>query len=388
LHTANDAKDCVKQPIRHIAAKDPYRMQPSPKPFISYSINREDVLLNRLFGARDRGFFVDVGAAHPVFENDTKALSDRGWTGINIEPNVTFFRELEAGRPRDRNLNLAVGDEPGILTFHEVVDTGLSTLDPDAAREAASKGFKVVEHQVEVRSLRQILEKAAAPAIDLLKVDVEGFELKVLASNDWERFRPRLIMTEATYPQTPVRRPDHITPFLAERGYRHVHFDGLNDYYAEVGFQIPAGVFDVPLNVFDEVTPFSEVLLKQARDSLANDVQTLTQEKSAADTYIASLKDALRASNVRAEDYSDRILAMTVDLQRANQEIVNLRSEITELLGVGAERGGPSMIEQVRRMESQLEQLRASSSWRVTRPLRAIAHPRRTLMYMLKRLTR
>ena len=363
-------------------------MQPRTKPFISFSINREDVLLNRLFGNRDSGFFVDVGAAHPVFENDTKALSDRGWTGINIEPNVTFFRELADKRPRDRNLNLAVGDEPGILTFHEVVDTGLSTLDPEAAREAASKGFTVVDHQVEVQSLRQIQEEAAPVSIDLLKVDVEGFELKVLASNDWERFRPLLIMTEATYPQTPVRRPDHITPYLAERGYRHVHFDGLNDYYAEAGFVIPSGVFDVPLNVFDDVTPISEVLLTQARDSLANDVKALTHEKSEADAYIASLNDALRASNVRAAEYSERILAMTVDLQRANQEIVNLRSEISGLLGLGAEHGGTSMIEQMTGLQHQIDMMRASSSWRLTRPLRVIAHPRRALKFMLKRLER
>lgn len=363
-------------------------MQPSPKPFISFSINREDVLLNRLFGARDRGFFVDVGAAHPVFESDTKALSDRGWTGINIEPNVMFFRALEQGRPRDRNLNVAVGDVPGILTFHEVVNTGLSTLDPDAAREAASKGFTVVDHQVEVQSLRQILEEAAAPAIDLLKIDVEGFELKVLASNDWDRFRPRLIMTEATYPQTPVRRPDDITPFLAQHGYRHVYFDGLNDWYAEAGFSIADKVFGVPLNVFDQVTPYCEVLLTQARDSLVGDVAALAEQQSQSDATIASMKDALRASKILADDYSDRIKAMTVDLQLGYQEISNLRAEITELLGVGAERGGASMVEQMNGLQSQINQLRASSSWRVTRPLRAIANPRRTLMIVLKRLTR
>ena len=82
-------------------------------PFISYSLNREDVLLNRLFESKYSGFFVDVGAAHPVFENDTKALSDRGWTGINIEPNVSLYRELVAQRPNDRNLNVAVSDHSG-----------------------------------------------------------------------------------------------------------------------------------------------------------------------------------------------------------------------------------------------------------------------------------
>eukprot|EP01037_Dinobryon_pediforme_P012772 gene12772-12869_t len=337
---------------QHLAPRPDIRLPRAPhadtptasKDSFQDDINREDVLLNRLFGARDTGFFVDVGAAHPVFENDTKALSDRGWRGINIEPNVTFFRELEQGRPRDRNLNLAVGDETGILTFHEVVDTGLSTLDPDAARDAAEKGFTVVEHKVEVQSLRQILADAGAGAIDLLKVDVEGFELKVLASNDWTRFRPSLIMTEATYPQTPVRRPDHITPFLSQHGYRHVYFDGLNDYYAETGFEIPAGVFDVPLNVFDEVTPYSEILLKQARDSLTQDVATLREQQREADEYVASLKTALEDSARRTEDFAERLHAADVDLHRAYGEITALRAEVSELIGAGAERGGPSGI--------------------------------------------
>ncbi len=377
-------------------------MQPSSKPFISFSINREDVLLDRLFGTVPRGFFIDVGAAHPVFENDTKALSDRGWTGINIEPNLNFFRELEAERPRDRNLCVAVGDVPGVLAFHEVVGTGLSTLDDEAAREAASQGFTVIDHQVEVRSLRDILVDAAPSRIDLLKIDVEGFELKVLMSNDWDRFRPSLIMTEATYPQTPVRRPDHITPYLAGCGYRHVYFDGLNDYYAEAGFDIPPGVFDVPLCVFDEIVPHAEVLLTQARDSLARDVEALRRQGASTDAYVASLTQtlaeretgiesltqALRASHTRAEGYSDRLLAMTLDLQRANTEISNLRSEITDLIGAGADRAGVSMAYRVGGLQEEIRQLRASSSWRVTRPLRAIVHPKRTLMFVLKRLAR
>ena len=363
-------------------------MQPSPRPFVSFSINREDVLLNRLFGAQHSGFFVDVGAADPVFENDTKALSDRGWTGINIEPNVMFFRALEQKRPQDRNLNVAVGDLPGPMTFHEVVDTGLSTLDPEAAQEAASKGFTVVDHQIEVRSLREILDTEAVQAIDLLKIDVEGFELRVLASNDWDRFRPRLIMTEATYPQTPMRRPDHITPFLAEHDYRHVHFDGLNDYYAEAGFSIGDHVFGVPLNVFDQVTPYSQVLLTQARDSLACDVAALTKDKAQSEISIGSLKASLRVSQVWADECSSRMRAMTVDLQLAHKEISNLRSEITELMGAGAKGGTASMVEQVQGLQSQISQLQASSSWRVTRPLRAIAHPRRTLMLILQRLSR
>jgi hypothetical protein len=214
-----------------------------------------------------------------------------------------------------------------------------------------------------------------------------------LASNDWTRFRPSLIMTEATFPQTPVRRPDQITPFLSGHGYRHVYFDGLNDYYAEAGFEIPAGVFDVPLNVFDEVKPFREVMLEQARDSLERDLELLREQQANAEAYIASLKAALDDSTQRIAEHAERIVSLTdrmqgmaVDLGRANAEITGLRLEISEMVGVGAERSGASLVEQVRHLQAQIEQLRNSTSWRVTRPLRVIAHPRRAMKIMLSRL--
>jgi FkbM family methyltransferase len=428
-------------------------MQAAATPFISYSINREDVLLNRLFGKRDSGFFVDVGAAHPVLDSDTKALSDRGWTGICIEPNVNFYRELVAQRPRDRHLNVAVSDQPGILTFHEVVGTGLSTCDPDEARRVADRGFEILTHQVETRTLREILEEASPLEIDLLKVDVEGFEFKVLLSNDWEHFRPRLIMTEATYPETPMRRPDQITPFLEEKGYRHVYFDGLNDYYAEQGFVVPDDVFDRPLNVFDNFVPYSQVLVTQSRDELARELEartrelearaqelgvltrvsdaraqelealtrvcdaraqeleavarvhdaraqelevltrafeTLTSEHKACQATVASLtsdnselQQSLRELDGQSSLAAERNYALEIDLKRANQELNKLRHEIAGLISEEAETR--SSTDYTNHLLREIEALRASTSWRITRPLRALARPRRTFNILLGR---
>src|SRR5262249_38822514 len=147
-------------------------------PFISYSTNFEDVILNRVFQGQDRGFFVDVGAAHPVFENDLKALYDRGWRGINVEPIVAFFRELAAQRPEDRNLNVAVSQSAGEIVVHEVVGTGLSTCDPASMEHARQQGYEVIPRTISTLPLRNILTEAEAPKdIGVLKVDVEGLEL-------------------------------------------------------------------------------------------------------------------------------------------------------------------------------------------------------------------
>ena len=57
-----------------------------------------------------------------------------------------------------------------------------------------------------VSTLARVLEEARALEIDVLKVDVEGLEEQVLAGNDWERFRPRVVLVEATFPESPERR--------------------------------------------------------------------------------------------------------------------------------------------------------------------------------------
>ena len=336
-------------------------MSSAAAPFLSYSANNEDVILNRLFSERGEGFFVDVGAAHPFFENDTWALYDRGWHGINIEPNASFYQLLVEQRPRDINLNLVVSDEPGEVTFHEVVGTGLSTCNPDDAKRAEAKGFEVVRHIVRAMTLRDILANASASVIDVLKVDVEGFELKVMASNDWSRFRPRIILAEGTYPESPVRRQDGVAAYLASQGYRHVYFDGLNDFYAEQDFTPAPDVFDRPPNVFDHFVPFA----------LATQIESLRQER-----------ESLMQERENARRYTN---SLVVDLENARAELIAMRERGKAL---AAELEAMAMRQllgdrETDRLSREIAGVYASNSWRVTRPLRALARPRRTLRILM-----
>lgn len=85
--------------------------------FISYAQNLEDVMLYRALKHIKRGFYIDIGASHPVGGSITKAFHDRGWRGINIEPVAEFFELLKQHRPDDINLNLAVGNHQGEAEF-------------------------------------------------------------------------------------------------------------------------------------------------------------------------------------------------------------------------------------------------------------------------------
>ena len=88
---------------------------------ISFAQNGEDLRIRRLFPYSERGFYLDVGAAHPVLNSVTKHFYEHGWHGINIEPTQGYSSALVADRARDRNLNVALSDRTGTLDLYEVV---------------------------------------------------------------------------------------------------------------------------------------------------------------------------------------------------------------------------------------------------------------------------
>ena len=225
--------------------------------FTSYAQNFEDVILNRIFKDKESGFYIDIGAHHPVYDSVTKAFYDRGWRGINVEPLRDFFELLQRDRPEDVNLNLAVGEQKTTLEFFELQGSGFSTLDSNIAiKLAAERQLALSCYEVSVTTLSEICQKYGSIAIDFLKIDVEGWEEQVIAGNDWDTFRPTVIIIEATIPNSPVRRETNIASFLQEKGYDLVYFDGLNDYYLAKESSQFRFHFQTPPNVFDNFSIF------------------------------------------------------------------------------------------------------------------------------------
>lgn len=227
--------------------------------FISYAQNFEDVLLNRIFKNQEKGFYIDIGAHHPIYDSVTKAFYEKGWTGINIEPVSKFFQLLKIDRPNDINLNIAISDQEGSLNFHELLDTGLSTFDGDMAEKLAQQDdFSLHEYPVNIKTLEDVCRQYVNQPIDFLKIDVEGWEEKVILSNDWQNFRPKIIVLEATIPNSPIKKETNITHFLASHDYQHIYFDGLNDFYLSQEYFSWKDFFITPVNVFDKFIRFSE----------------------------------------------------------------------------------------------------------------------------------
>lgn len=237
--------------------------------FISYAQNFEDVLLNRILKDQKSGFYIDVGAHHPTNDSVTKSFYDRGWKGINIEPVQEFFKLLEKERPDDLNLNFVVSDSQAELEFFELVGTGFSTLNSEMAKQLAEKrSLDLTQYTVQSQSLANICRQYVRCPIDFLKIDVEGWEEKVILSHDWVNFRPKIIIVEATIPDSPIRCKTQIPNFLNARNYQKVYFDGLNDFYIAEEVNYLAEYFATPVNVFDDFISFKVFQQKQHINNL------------------------------------------------------------------------------------------------------------------------
>jgi FkbM family methyltransferase len=197
------------------------------KPLIAYGGNLEDVLLFRALRGVERGFYIDVGANDPIEDSVTKLFYDRGWHGINVEPQRRHLSNLLAARARDINLGVAVSDRNGTVVFHEVMGWahGLSTLRPEALKKHDLRGANVRSYDVQSRTLTDICAEYAPADIHFLKIDVEGAEEDVLRGFDLTKYRPWIIVAEYLGGEPPW---DHL---IVGQDYKFAHADFANRYY-------------------------------------------------------------------------------------------------------------------------------------------------------------
>src|SRR5215208_7055622 len=80
---------------------------------ISYAQRYEDMHLLRAFGQQPSGFYIDIGAGHPVYDNVSFAFYLRGWRGVTVEPNPWLTQLSKAVRPHDNHVQALVGNKLG-----------------------------------------------------------------------------------------------------------------------------------------------------------------------------------------------------------------------------------------------------------------------------------
>ena len=303
-------------------------------PFTSYAQNFEDVMLWRALQHVDKGCYIDVGAQHPVVDSVSKAFYEHGWRGIHVEPVPQYANFLRADRPDETVLQVALSDTEGALELNLIPETGLSTgVENHAQRHQVERGLSFQKISVPVTTLSAVASSLSLREVHWLKIDVEGFETQVLKGWDSRILRPWIMVLEATIPNSPETDYADWEPILIDAGYQFVYFDGLNRYYVAQEHSELAKSFAAPPNVFDD-------LVLTANSPIC--------------------RELVVSHRVREEE-----LLAKIDAQAEKQAHLEARAAMAEARAARAE-------EQAALIESRLNSVLSSCSWRLTRPLRWI----------------
>jgi FkbM family methyltransferase len=190
---------------------------------LSYSQEGEDMVLARIFEGMDKGFYIDIGAHHPQRFSNTMYFYKRGWRGINIDATPGSMAPFIIERPEDINLEFPVSEKDQVLTYYIFNESALNTFSVALADEYSKNGnYKILSRiSLETRTLESILNEniPEQQQISFLSIDVEGFDFNVLNSNDWEKYRPLIVLIECLDFEVNTFIKSELYKFMCEKGY-------------------------------------------------------------------------------------------------------------------------------------------------------------------------
>ena len=190
----------------------------------SWSQEGEDQILRRIFEGKSKGFYIDVGAHHPRRFSNTNFFYLQGWSGINIDAMPGSMKSFNKNRPRDINIEVGIGLKESKLDYYIFNEPALNGFSEELSikRNGPNSLYKLNEIvKVNVLPLSKILDinLPSGQIIDFLSVDVEGLDFEVLSSNDWTKYRPKIVLAEILSTNLLDIEQSSIGRLMAEVGY-------------------------------------------------------------------------------------------------------------------------------------------------------------------------
>ena len=203
----------------------------------TYSQFNEDTFLKEYFKNKKKGFFIDIGCHHPFKANNTFLLYKSGWSGINIDLNKISIDLFNIARPRDINICTAISDKEGTIEYY------LPNNNPLSSEITINKNFSKIlknHHGNEYQTLTtksttwQTIEEQynfLLKSVDILKIDIEGSDLKVLKTIDLKKLDPKLLMIEAS--DLDLSERNKIISYLKMSNYKILYDNKLNVIFSK-----------------------------------------------------------------------------------------------------------------------------------------------------------
>lgn len=196
----------------------------------SYSQAAEDLIIKSFIDSKHpsdyKGFFVDIGAFHPIILSNTYLFYKRGWRGINIDARPDSMKIFNKIRNRDINIECGISDKNEELDYYMFGSQACNTFDKEEAQDRINEGLDLIKtEKIKLRPINDILQEYLPENqhIDFMTIDIEGKELDILKSLDFEKYAPDFFLIEdlnytlkdfCNYHET------EMYSFLKDKGYK------------------------------------------------------------------------------------------------------------------------------------------------------------------------
>lgn len=172
--------------------------------FWSFSQEGEDLIIDRIFKTKkiqyDEIFYLDIGSGHPIKYSNTFYFYLRGSKGICVdafEKNIKLHRLL---RPRDKSFDLILGNDEKLIDYYVFNQSELNTISKERVNELEeyniSPLYSEKKQQLMTNDFFSKKVEEDIKRINLFSIDIEGAELDVVRSINWENFKPEIICIE------------------------------------------------------------------------------------------------------------------------------------------------------------------------------------------------
>jgi len=169
-----------------------------------FSQSGEDNILSNIFQKilenNQNGFYVDIGAFHPYRFSNTFYFYLRGWKGINVDATPNSMLLFEKHRKRDLNIEIGISEKGGDeeLTFYSFGEDSMNSFKRNWLFQ---QGLNIEDSNsisVKTLTLNELFIKYLDfnQEIDFMNIDVEGMNTEVCQSNNWDNFRPNILVIE------------------------------------------------------------------------------------------------------------------------------------------------------------------------------------------------
>ena len=194
-------------------------------PQVSYSQAGEDIIVDMLFFSVgiSRPSYLELGTNSPKQGNNTYKFYRKGAHGVLVEAAPSLIPAIQRTRPKDKVLNVGVGEKSGEhLQFFEFDCSGMNTFDAGEVKTRVASGHKIKQTIViPIIGINDILANNCIQTPHFLSIDIEGMDLQVLKSLDWQKYPIPVVCVETClFSNTHIRGQDKAIPeYMESIGY-------------------------------------------------------------------------------------------------------------------------------------------------------------------------